>query len=84
MSMCLCGVGDVSTLAGSGTQTYADGTGSAASFYLVYGLCADLLGNVMAVDNGNHRIRKIASSGANDFYVKNYFPINLAALYVFS
>ena len=80
----MCVVGGVSTLAGSGNPAYDNGVGAAASLSSVRGVCVDLLGNVMAADNGNHRIRKIASSGAYDFSVKNYFRINLAALYVCS
>ena len=58
----------MSTLAGSGNPAYDNGVGAAAAFYLLYGVCLDLLGNVMAADNGNHRIRKITSSGACQYF----------------
>ena len=56
-------VGYVTTLAGFGNPTYEDGVGSAASFYLVFGVCVDLLGNVMVADHENQRIRKITTAG---------------------
>lgn len=55
--------GLVSTLAGSGTATFADGQGAAASFYYPSGLVVDSAGNIYVVDLFNHRIRKITSGG---------------------
>jgi streptogramin lyase len=51
--------GMVTTLAGSGTAGYADGTGTAARFKNLYGVAVDGSGNVYVADGGNHCIRKI-------------------------
>jgi len=56
-------VGVVTTLAGSGSQGSADGTGTAASFYNPSGVAVDGSGNVYVADRSNHLIRKITSAG---------------------
>ena len=53
----------VSTLAGSGTSGYADGTGTSAQFNSPIGVAVDGAGNVYVADRYNHRIRKITTSG---------------------
>ncbi len=55
--------GAVSTLAGSGAQGSANGTGTAASFYLPQGVAVDVAGNVYVADQANQLIRKISALG---------------------
>jgi gliding motility-associated-like protein len=55
--------GLVSTLAGSGAQGGANGTGTAASFYTPNGVAADAVGNVYVADEVNRLIRKISPAG---------------------
>jgi sugar lactone lactonase YvrE len=53
--------GDVTTLAGSGNQGFADGKGASASFNVPEGMAVDGGGNIYVGDTNNHRIRKIIS-----------------------
>jgi sugar lactone lactonase YvrE len=55
--------GAVTTLAGSGAQGNADGTGSAASFNYPESVALDSTGNVYVADYGNNEIRKITPAG---------------------
>ncbi|RKR84506.1 RHS repeat-associated protein [Mucilaginibacter gracilis] len=55
--------GVVSTVAGSGTATFADGSGTAASFSAPTGLTLDQAGNLYVTDENNQRVRKIDASG---------------------
>ncbi len=53
----------IDTMAGSGSATYADGTGANASFYYPYGIAADASGNAYVADTYNNRIRKVTPAG---------------------
>jgi len=55
--------GQVTTLAGNGTQGASNGAGTAASFNYPEGLAVDQAGNVYVADVGNNMIRKISPSG---------------------
>ena len=53
----------VTTLAGSGSLAFADGTGAGASFYHPFGVAVDSSGNVIVADFYNNRIRKVTPGG---------------------
>jgi hypothetical protein len=53
----------VSTLAGSGTPGYTNGTGTAASFNGVWSVGIDAAGNAYVVDAANQVLRKITAAG---------------------
>ena len=55
--------GTVTTFAGSGSTTYADGTATAAGIFYPYGIAADSQSYLYVADY-NSRIRKIAPTGA--------------------
>ena len=56
-------LGDVTTLAGSGSPGATDGTGTGASFKYPTGVAADSSGNVFVADGNNNLIRKITAAG---------------------
>lgn len=51
--------GSVSLFAGSGSQSYQDGTGISASFYYPYDIVMDGSGNLYVADSQNSAIREI-------------------------
>lgn len=51
--------GVVSTFAGNGTMSNAEGTGTAAGFSFPAGVAVDGSGNIYVADHNNHKIRKI-------------------------
>ncbi len=64
----------VSTLSGSGTRGFVDGSGGAegtTQFDGVYGVAVDGYGNVFVADACNHRIRKVASDGTTTTFAGN-------------
>lgn len=58
----------VNTLAGSGINGSADGTGTASSFRAGFGVAVDPQGNVYVADSNNDRIRKITPVGVVSTY----------------
>jgi sugar lactone lactonase YvrE len=55
--------GAVTSLAGSGAQGHADGTGAAAMFAAPMGLAVDASGNVYVADMNSDTIRKVTPAG---------------------
>jgi sugar lactone lactonase YvrE len=55
--------GTVSTFAGSGSESWADGTGTSAAFYSPRHLSLAANGNLLVADEGNHRIRMLTPLG---------------------
>ena len=58
----------VTTLAGSGTAGFLNGSGSVARFSHPQGLVLDAAGNVVVADSGNHRLRQITPAGEVSSY----------------
>lgn len=60
--------GVVTTLAGSGSAGFTNGTGSGASFNLPCGVAVDASGNVYVADYNNNAIRKVTAAGLVSTY----------------
>ena len=52
--------GVITTYAGSGTATFADGAAAAASFRMPTSLTIDASGALLVCDTGNHRVRRVS------------------------
>jgi len=63
--------GIVSTL-GGGSQGLFDGPGVFARFSSLYGVAADSSGSVYVADQGNNRIRKVASDGTTTTFARDF------------
>jgi hypothetical protein len=55
--------GVVTTIAGATVSGSNNGTGTAARFFLPFGMAVDSLGNLYMTDMGNNQIRKITPAG---------------------
>jgi hypothetical protein len=55
--------GIVTLIAGGTALGYADGTGAAAQFWWPTGIEVDASGNLIVVEIGNHKIRKVTPAG---------------------
>ncbi|MGY8902728.1 MAG: hypothetical protein ACKVI1_09045, partial [Flavobacteriales bacterium] len=62
---------NVTTLAGSGTSNYSDGTGDLASFNNPGSIVSDALGNLYVADGENNVIRKVTSAGVVTTFAGN-------------
>lgn len=56
--------GEITIIAGNGGSSLTDGLGTAASFYLPYGVVLDNGGNIYVTDHNNNAVRKITPAGA--------------------
>ncbi len=56
-------LGNVTTVAGSGTAGYLDGSPALAQFNYPRGICRNKAGDLFVGDSWNHRVRKISPSG---------------------
>ena len=57
----------VSTVAGSGSSSYADGSGLNARFKLPQRVTIDSNGNIIVADTNNQRLRKVTPDGGTPY-----------------
>lgn len=65
--------GVVTTFAGTTTNGYQDGVGTAAKFDRPYGIAFDILGNLFVSDTNNTKIRKITPAGVVTTFASGLF-----------
>ncbi|HTD97674.1 MAG TPA: NHL repeat-containing protein [Mucilaginibacter sp.] len=70
--------GVVTTIAGSGVQGSADGTGTAATFYSPSGITVDVEGNIFVTEASN-KIRRINPAGTVTTFAGNGIAANVNA-----
>ena len=58
----------VSTLAGNGSSSYAEGTGTAALFNWPQAVAIDGSGNLVIADSNNHKIRKLSPTNVSSLF----------------
>lgn len=58
----------VSTLAGNGSSSYAEGTGTTAYFNWPQALAIDGSGNLVIADSNNHKIRKLSPTNVSSLF----------------
>lgn len=64
--------GSVTTIAGSDTSGYTDGTGSATTFFDPLAVAVGASGDIYVADAGNNLIRKISTGGAVTTFAGTY------------
>jgi sugar lactone lactonase YvrE len=75
--------GAVSTIAGTGSAGYVDGSGNVAQFINPVGVAIDSSGNILVADYGNNVVRKIDTSGVVSTCNLTANPTNGAAFISF-